>query len=80
MTMHFFEVEEAIKYGVESAILLSNIGFGWQKQKQINHIVMTVIIGRITARRFYWVIPVYATPFYRYVFKEIMRFRRAKVR
>jgi hypothetical protein len=33
MTMHFFEVEEAIKYGVESAILLSNIRFWLTKNK-----------------------------------------------
>jgi hypothetical protein len=33
MTMHFFEVEEAMKYGVESAILLTNIRFWLTKNK-----------------------------------------------
>jgi hypothetical protein len=33
MTMHFFEVEEAIKYGIEEAILLNNIRFWLAKNK-----------------------------------------------
>ena len=33
MTMHFFEVEEAVKHGIESAILLSNIRFWLTKNK-----------------------------------------------
>lgn len=33
MTTHFFEVEEATKYGIESAILLANIRFWLTKNK-----------------------------------------------